>query len=61
MPLKLRPGIRHGSEFASGGRGFRDINSGRLGSLIVILNVDIPAVTDPQLVQELKTLYAKLQ
>lgn len=61
MPLKLRPGIRHGAEFASGGRGFRDINTGRLGSLVVVLHVDIPAVTDPQLVQELKALYAKLQ
>lgn len=61
MPLKLRPGIRHGAEFASGGRGFRDINTGRLGSLVVVLNVDIPAVTDPQLVQELQALYAKLQ
>jgi len=60
MPLRLRPGIRHGAEFASGGRGFRDVNTGRVGSLIVVLNIDIPAVTDPQLVQELKALYAKL-
>lgn len=61
MPLKLRPGIKHGAEFASGGRGFRDVNTGRIGSLIVILDVDIPAVTNPQLVQELQALYAKLQ
>lgn len=61
MPLKLRPGIKHGAEFASGGRGFRDINTGRMGSLIVILDIDIPAVTDPQLVQELQAIYAKLQ
>ena len=61
MPLKLRPGIKHGAEFASGGRGFRDVNTGRMGSLIVILDVDIPAVTNPQLVQELQALYAKLQ
>ncbi len=61
MPLKLRPGIKHGAEFASGGRGFRDINTGRMGSLIVILDINIPAVTDPQLVQELQAIYAKLQ
>jgi len=61
MPLKLRPGVKHGAEFASGGRGFRDINTGRMGSLIVILDVDIPAVTDPQLVQDLQAIYAKLQ
>ena len=61
MPLRLRPGIQHGAEFASGGRGFRDVSPGRVGSLIVVLNIDIPAVTDPQLIQELQALYAKLQ
>jgi curved DNA-binding protein len=61
MPLRLRPGIQHGAEFASGGRGFRDVNTGRVGSLIVILSIDIPAVTDPHLVQQLQALYAKLQ
>lgn len=60
MPLKLRPGTRHGTEFASGGRGFRDVNTGRVGSLVVIIHIDIPAVTDNQLVQELTALYAKL-
>jgi DnaJ-class molecular chaperone len=61
LPLKLRPGIQHGAEFASGGRGFKDVGTGRVGNLIIILDVDIPAVTDPQLVQELQALYAKLQ
>jgi len=61
MPLRLRPGIQHGAEFASGGRGFRDVNTGRVGSLIIVLNIDIPAVTDPQLIRELQALYAKLQ
>jgi DnaJ-class molecular chaperone len=61
LPLKLRPGIQHGAEFASGGRGFKDVGTGRVGNLIIILDVDIPSVTDPQLVQELQALYAKLQ
>jgi curved DNA-binding protein len=61
MPLRLRPGVQHGTEFASGGRGFRDVNTGRVGSLIVVLNIIIPAVTDPQLIRELQALYAKLQ
>lgn len=60
MPLKIRPGIQHGAEFASGGRGFKDLNSGRTGSLIVIIEVDIPAVTDSQTRQELEALYAKI-
>ncbi len=60
MPLKIRPGIKHGAEFASGGRGFKDLNSGRTGSFIIIVEVDIPAVTDNQLRQELEALYAKI-
>ena len=60
MPLKIRPGIKHGTEFASGGRGFRDINTGRMGNLIIILNIDIPAVTDHQIVKELEAIYAKI-
>ncbi len=60
MPLKIRPGIRHGAEFASGGRGFTDLNTGRSGSLVVILEIDMPAVTDNQLRQELEAVYAKI-
>ncbi len=60
MPLNIRPGIQHGAEFASGGRGFKDLNSGRTGSLIVLIEVEIPAVTDSQIRQELEALYAKI-
>lgn len=61
MPLKIRAGINPGTEFASGGRGFRDINTNRVGNMIIIVGVSIPTVTDPHLVQELTALYAKLQ
>jgi curved DNA-binding protein len=60
MPLKIRAGITPGTEFASGGRGFRDINTGRTGNMIIVINVDMPAVLDLQLRQELEALYAKI-
>lgn len=60
MPLKLRPGIQHGAEFASGGRGFRDVGTGRVGSLIIIIDVEIPAVNNQTLQEELKNLYARI-
>lgn len=60
MPLKIRAGIAPGTEFASGGRGFRDVNTGRTGNMIIIVAVNIPAVTDLQLRQELEALYAKI-
>ena len=60
MPLRLRPGIKHGTEFASGGRGFTDLNTGRSGNLVVVVDIEIPAVTDNQLRQELEAIYAKI-
>lgn len=60
IPLKIRAGIHSGAEFAVGGKGFRDLNTNMQGKLIVILNVQIPAITDSQLRQEFETLYAKI-
>lgn len=60
MPLKIRPGIPPGTEFASQGRGFRDVNTGMVGNLIIIVSVQIPAITDQNLKQELESLYAKI-
>ncbi len=60
MPLNLRPGIQHGAEFASNGRGFRNINSGRAGALIIIISVVIPAVTDQNIIKKLEQLYAEI-
>jgi DnaJ-class molecular chaperone len=60
MPLKLRPGIQHGAEFSSGGRGFRDVNTGRVGNLIVMLGVHIPAVTDINLKLQLEKIHAEI-
>lgn len=59
-PLQIRPGITHGSEFASRGRGFRDINSGHIGSFIIQIEIDIPTITDPLIKQELEAIYAKI-
>jgi DnaJ-class molecular chaperone len=61
MPLKIRPGIQSGAEFASGGRGFRDVNTNRVGNLIVYINVEIPAVVNNQIRQELEAIYAKIK
>jgi DnaJ-class molecular chaperone len=60
MPLNLRPGIQHGAEFASNGRGFRNINSGRPGALIIIVSIDIPAITDPNIIKKLEEIYAEI-
>lgn len=60
MPLKIRPGIQHGQEFSSAGRGFRDSNFGRVGALVIIVKILIPAITNETTVQKLKELYNEI-
>jgi DnaJ-class molecular chaperone len=60
IPLVLRAGVQHGAEFASGGRGFKNINTGRAGNLVVIINIIIPAITDPDAIEKLTTTYADI-
>jgi len=56
LDLKIRPGTQHGAEFLCRGRGFNNATNGRLGDLIVKLNVLIPEVTDIILVDRLLKL-----
>ena len=60
MPLKLKPGTQHGAEYASGGRGFKDINTGRAGSLIILVNVLIPSITNSDLIKKLEDIYVEI-
>lgn len=59
-PINIRPGIQHGTEFASRGKGFRDINSGHVGSFVIEINIEVPTITDPALKKEIEDLYAKI-
>lgn len=60
MPLNLRAGIQNGTEFVSNGRGFRDINSGRAGRLIIIVNINIPEIKDQSIIDQIKKIYAEI-
>lgn len=60
MPLNLKPGTQHGAEFASNGRGFRNVNSGRPGALVIIVSVTIPAITDQKIINKLEQMYAEI-
>jgi curved DNA-binding protein len=59
-PVKIRPGIQAGTEFASEGRGFRDLNNGRTGRLVITIDVNIPAVTDPDMIKKMEDIYAEI-
>lgn len=59
--LSVRPGTEHGTDFCASGKGFRDLNSGQPGNFFITTRVSMPAVTDPQLISELQSLYSKIQ
>ena len=56
--IKLRPGIQHNTELASAGKGFKDLQTGRTGSFIIAINVHVPAITDPVVIEKLKEFNA---
>jgi curved DNA-binding protein len=57
--IKLKPGLQPGSEFVSQGLGFKNLN-GRTGDLLIIINIEVPKVTDENLKTELENIYAKI-
>jgi curved DNA-binding protein len=60
MPINIKPGVQHGAEYASGGRGFKNINTGRSGALIIVVSIVIPSITDPQTIKKLESIYAEI-
>ncbi len=60
MDLDLKPGIESGSEYASNGNGFKNPHSGKIGRFVTVVKIQTPAVTDPNLVNQLKILNDKI-
>lgn len=58
--ITIRPGIQHGTEFVSTGKGFRDVNTGRTGNFVLEIAVEIPAITDPTQINQLKEINAQI-
>jgi DnaJ-class molecular chaperone len=57
--FNLRAGLQHGTEFASPNLGFKN-RQGRHGNFIIIIGIEIPIVTDPDIKQELENIYSKI-
>jgi len=60
LDLDIRAGVDHGTEFASHGTGFPNVNTGMKGRFVSVIKIVSPAVTDPILVQQLRDLNAKI-
>jgi len=60
LELDIRAGIESGTEFASGGNGFPNVNTGHKGRFISVVNIRTPAVIDPVIVERLRQLDAEI-
>jgi curved DNA-binding protein len=60
IDLELRAGVEHGTEFASHGQGFPNVNNGMKGRFVSVINLRIPAVLDPAVVARLKEIDAQI-
>jgi DnaJ-class molecular chaperone len=57
LDLDIRAGIESGAEFASHGNGFPNVNNPHIkGRFVSIVRIRTPSVTDPVLVEQLKTI-----
>ena len=60
IELEIRPGVETGVEFASGGQGFQNVNTGNRGRFVTVVKIKATAITDPALVNRLKQLDADI-
>lgn len=60
MPISLHAGIQHGTEFSTQGKGFKDMNTGRRGNLIFVVNIITPQISNVELLEEFRKLNAKI-
>ena len=60
LDLDIRPGVESGTEYAAGGNGFPNVNTGHKGRFVGVIKIKTPAVTDPILVAQLQHLNAQI-
>jgi len=60
LELDIRAGVENGVEFASGGHGFTNVNSGRKGRFVGVVNIKTPVIRDPALLAQLEQINAQI-
>jgi len=56
LDLDIRAGVESGTEFASAGNGFKNVNHGGRGRFVSVVNIKAPAIADPVLLSKLQQL-----
>jgi DnaJ-class molecular chaperone len=54
--IDIRPGVESGTEYASAGTGFSNLQTNRKGRFVILINIRTPNITDASLVAKLKEL-----
>ena len=54
--IDIRPGVESGTEYASAGTGFSNLQTNRKGRFVILINIRTPNITDPELIAKLKEL-----
>jgi curved DNA-binding protein len=57
--FNIKPGVQHGTEYVSSNLGFKNLR-GQTGNLIIVVVINIPVLTDPDLKIKFEQLYAEL-
>jgi DnaJ-class molecular chaperone len=56
MNIRIRPGIRHGGEYAAQAMGFKNLQTNVKGNFVIIVNITVPEITDPELKKKLEEI-----
>lgn len=58
--IDIRPGVESGTEYASAGTGFSNLQTNRRGRFVILINIRTPNITDPDLITRLRQLDAEI-
>jgi DnaJ-class molecular chaperone len=56
IQIKVRPGIHHGGEYAASGMGFQNSRTHRTGNFIIIIHINVPAITNDEIKEKLENI-----
>ena len=60
LELDIRPGVESGTEYASNGNGFPNVNTGMKGRFVSVVNIKTPAIVNPDMVEKLRKINAEI-
>lgn len=60
MILDIRAGVESGTEFASTGGGFNNLQTGRKGRLVSVIKIKVPAISNIELIEKLRNINAEI-